>query len=303
MTSGKLFLTRLGVTATFHPQRAEVTDHAATWVRRHGNFGGLAADGKVAKWKFADMVSAMYPTAPVEHAILAANFTNWVAAVDDVFEDEPARIGAVREAVLAGGPADETVRAFAGAWSDLETALTSGAPPAFALRVRAALDQFFDGQAWEARHRAAHTLPSLTDYVTHRHANGGLPVYLRILERSVGATGALGAWQLALDELAGNLTCFAHDLLSAAWDDDSDNPINLVRVMSGERGLLDHAAASRYFVDEWQRLQTLCADTRGHSPAADAYIGSLSAFVTGVFAWMDETERYAQPAPATVSYD
>jgi hypothetical protein len=296
MTSGKALLFRLGVTPRFHPQRAEVVERARTWVSQQGGFGGLASDERVARWKFADMASAMYPDAPREVAILAANFTNWVAAVDDVLEASPARLEEVRAAVASGESDDQTLRSFSRAWRELEVEMTADRPASFAPRVRAALDQFFDGQAWEARRRAAGTLPSLADYVAHRHENGGLPVYLRLLERSVGAADPLGSWQPALDELAGNLTCFAHDLLSAAWDDDSDNPINLVRVVSGANVPPQHDAAWRYFFDEWQRLQTLCASARGHSPAADAYLDGLSPFVSGVFVWMDETERYAPEA-------
>jgi hypothetical protein len=228
---------------------------------------------------------------------LAACFTHWIAIVDDIVEAAPARMSELRRAheSRGGGEWGPVVEA----WWDVEARLTSGAGAAFRVRVHDALAALFDAYGWEAKVKAERRLPTLDELVQHRHASGGLPLYLLMLERGVGGpldpSVASTAWFSNLGQLAGNLACFANDLLSFDWDRDGDNPINLTRVLSGAEEP-KYEAAEGYFLAEWRRMLELAAAARERvlpeSPVS-RYLAALPAVVTGVFAWMEETGRYA----------
>jgi hypothetical protein len=296
--SGANMLEKLGVVPARHPRAGEC-DHVVTaWLERHSGLGGRVSERKRIAWKFASLCSDMFPDSELELTALAACFTHWIAVVDDVVESEPkttAELRRVHETRNGGeewGPVVE-------AWCDIESRLTAGTDESFSERVSAARGRLFDAYAWEARVRAERRLPTLEELVTYRHASGGLPLYLLILERSVGgplpAHIVTASWFGELSELSGNLTCFANDLLSFEWDRSANNPMNLTRVLSGGAEP-NYEAVERYYLEQWRRMLALSAAARERVPrdsSASRYVDALPALVAGVFTWMDETGRYA----------
>jgi hypothetical protein len=291
-------LEKLGVAAVRHPRAVECDNVVNAWLEQHGGIGGRVSERKRAAWKFASLACSMFPQGNLEPTALAACFTHWIAVVDDVVEAEPARTPELRRVheTRDGGDAWGPV---VDAWCDIEARLTAGSDESFRERVRVASARLFDAYAWEARIRSERRLPTLEELVTYRHASGGLPLYLLILERSVGgplpARFVTAGWFEELSELAGNLTCFANDLLSFEWDRDGDNPMNLTRVLSGGAEP-NYEVVERYFLEQWRRMLALSAAARERVPSdssARRYIDALPALVAGVFTWMDETGRYA----------
>jgi hypothetical protein len=297
--SGSKFLEKLGVVPSRHPRSEECEGVVKAWLTAHFGLGGRVSERKYGAWKFATLCSLMYPRCNAETVVLAACFTHWIAVVDDAVESAPERTAELRSVHEVAGDAGEWAPVVA-AWKDVEDRLTSGTSELFRSRVRHAFGRLFDAYAWEARVREERRLPTLEELVTYRHASGGLPLYLLMLERGVGgplASNVVTApWFGELGELTGNLTCFANDLLSFDWDRDSDNPVNLTRVLSGGAEPKVEVAES-YFVGEWRRLLALIDAAGGRVAGGsreEAYLGELPPLVTGVFAWMDETRRYAK---------
>lgn len=297
--TGANMLEKLGVVPLRHPRGEECAAVVKGWVTEHSGLGGRVSERKLAAWQFAALCSLMYPRCGIESAVLAACFTHWIAVVDDVVEALPDRTAEIRlahETGRGGGEWGPVVEA----WRDVEGRLVSGTGDAFRTRVNAAFGKLFDAYAWEADVRRAGRLPTLEELVTYRHASGGLPLYLLILERGVGGPLASSVvetgWFSELGQLVGNLTCFANDLLSFDWDRNENNPVNLTRVLS-EGAEPDYERVEGYFVREWRRMGTLIDAARARVSAEStpaAYLDALPSIVTGVFTWMDETRRYAK---------
>jgi hypothetical protein len=291
-------LEKLGVAVARHPRAVECDNVVNAWLEQHSGLGGHVSERKRAAWKFASLACNMYPDGELEFTALAACFTHWIAVVDDAVESEPVRTPELRRVHEARTGGDEW-GPVVDAWCDIEARLTAGSDDFFRDRVQQASSKLFDAYEWEARVRSERRLPTLEELVTYRHASGGLPLYLLMLERSMGGplpTGIVtAAWFAELSELAGNLTCFANDLLSFEWDRDGDNPTNLTRVLSsGEEP--NYEAVERYFLEQWRRMLVLSTAARERVPSDSStrrYVDALPALVAGVFTWMDETGRYA----------
>ena len=301
---GDTLLAALGVSPRRHRSHVECRRRVQEWITsEHGGFD-LVSPEKAATWRFDALASAMYPDLALDAVVTAACLTLWIAVVDDIVEQHPERIAELRDAHISGhARAETTSTPLVRAWLDVRRRLCASAGPAFERRADAALAQLFDAYAWEAGVRGAARLPALSELETHRHASGGLPLYLLLLERGVGGPFAdrirQAAWFVELNRLAGNLTCFANDIMSATWDRDIDNPINLTRVLSGDSSPLLHDRARSYFLEQFARLRAAVAAAREHAgtePALDAYLDALPTLVTGVVVWMQETARYAASA-------
>lgn len=302
--SGKAMLDRLGVAPKHHPRRFECDRYISEWLTKFSGFGGLVSQGKYVAWKFGDLASAMYPDSRFEVVLIAAYFTHWIAAVDDLVEESPQRIGELQRAHMSEKPSGSVPSGFAewgklvDAWADIESRLIAQAAPAFRGRVGDALTRLFEAYAWESGFRREKRLPTLQEFVEYRHASGGLPLYLLILEQGVGGPFdediASAVWFKELNQLVGNLTCFANDLLSFEWDHDNDNPVNLTRVLSGSAGAR-HEVVWDYFFEQWQRMLALRDGARlrvKRESSLDSYLDALPSLVSGVFSWMEETKRY-----------
>jgi hypothetical protein len=288
-------LEALGAGARQHGHQAECERLVHAWLAAQNGIGGLISSEKASAWRFEALAGAMYPELALEDVVCAACLTHWIAVVDDIVEDFPERIGELRNAhVSADDRAETTSAPLVRAWCDVRARLAQSAGATFERRIDTGLGQLFDAYAWEAEVRRSGALPALDELLMYRHASGGLPLYLLVLERGVGGPFAqqvsLATWFLELNRLVGNLACFANDVLSAQWDHDIDNPINLTRVLGGNERALP------YFLEQFTALRALIIAARVHAasePALGAYLDALPALVSGVVAWMQETRRYA----------
>jgi hypothetical protein len=299
---GDTLLDALGAKARRHGRHFECQRRVQEWITGEDGHGDLISLDKINAWRFDALASAMYADLEPDTVVAAACLTIWIAVLDDIVEERPDRLAELLDAHISGDARAGTTSApLVRAWRDVRWRLSAEAEPDFEHRIDAALRQLFDAYAWEARVRESRRLPELTELETHRHASGGLPLYLLLLERGVGGPFTHQVqhadWFVELNRLAGNLTCFANDVLSAQWDRDIDNPINLTRVLSGDNAER-HQRALTYFLDEFTRLRALIAEARVHaSPgtALGAYLDALPTLVTGVAVWMQETRRYETP--------
>jgi hypothetical protein len=299
---GDTLLDALGAKARQHGHHVECQRRVQEWVTGENGHADLISLEKTNAWRFDALASAMYADREPDTVVAAACLTIWIAVLDDIVEERPDRIPELRAAHISGDARTGTTSAsLVRAWRDVRGRLSARADRDFERRIDAALQRLFDAYVWEAGVRESRRLPALTELEAHRHASGGLPLYLLLLERSVGGPFPPqvqeAGWFLELNRLAGNLTCFANDILSAQWDRDIENPINLTRVLSGDSPER-HDRALAYFLDEFARLRTLIAGARAHAApgtALGAYLDALPTLVTGVAVWMQETRRYETP--------
>jgi hypothetical protein len=290
-------LEALGAGARQHGHHADCQRLVHDWLAAQDGIGGLISSEKAGAWRFDALAGGMYPDLALEGVVCAACLTLWIAVVDDIVEDFPERIVELRSAhVSADDRVGTTSAPLVRAWRDVRARLSHQAGATFERRIDVALGQVFDAYAWEAEVRRSGELPALDELSMYRHASGGLPLYLLLLERGVGGPFAeqvsQAEWFVELNRLAGNLACFANDVLSAQWDRDIDNPINLTRVLGGNDRALP------YFLERFAALRSLVDAARVHAatePALGAYLDALPTLVTGVVAWMQDTRRYAQP--------
>jgi hypothetical protein len=288
---------RLGVTICVHPQEAACIDTALRWAAKFGDLGGIAPPRKITRWAFASFAAAAYPNVDAANVSLAADFTNWIGAVDDLVEAHPERIPIITAAHM--GQRDEQVEpvsSLVAAWRDVESRLCEAMPDSFRDRVKQGLGRLFWSHAWEAQLWSQGKVPSLPEYKNHRHENGGLPIYLLILERAIGGIShdvSSSTWFIELNQRVGNLACFANDLLQHEQDRANGNPMNLVRVIEATAGAaraFDHSVeVTLQELNAWRELSS-AAPTQG---PIQSYVAQQPYLISGTFRWMDMTHRYA----------
>ena len=297
-----MVLERIGMPARMNPAAEECRRLSAAWMAARNGFGGAAVPSKVSAWNFADLGSAMYPDAVVQIPVWVANWTNWIAVVDDMVESDPEQIARMRRFLLdERDGVDRSLLGLIEGWDQLSRELTQGAPPEFRDRTRRALGELFDAYSWEVPYRSEGRLPPLAEFFEKRPATAGMPMYFLVLERSVGGSieeEALSApWLAELNQLVGNLACWANDLLTFRWDRDLGNPINLIRVTTGQRDLPAYEESLACFYDTWERMLAARAEVlRKAPPLAQAYVERLPEVASGVLVWMDRTRRYSGSA-------
>jgi hypothetical protein len=287
--SGLGALELMGAPVAVHPELEQVRAAATHWVRAHRFFGGLTTDAAISRWDFGLFGSAMFPAAPRETAELAANFTNWIAVVDDLVEKDPVHIASLSRSTSAGDKDGDTVNpadVLREQGQHLLRSIAGADRPAMKRLTDETRENLFAAYAWEAEHRRARTVPTLEEYARWRPLSGGALFYL-LMARSATRAHLHKARFTAEEEQTARLMCFANDLLSAPWDAKNQNPINLVAVLAATQG--DALAAGwSLFLQEWRELTT----SQSTDHLSDEPAHTLRSMVAGVLTWMGKTLRY-----------
>lgn len=275
--------------AEVSPHLADVRVTTRRWLARFDDLGVSAAS--IERWNFSYFASALFARSSCETIGLAAEYTHWLAVVDDLVEhDHDAGL-----AWCARFFEPSTRHRLVDAWLDLERRLAAG-DAAVAARARANVVELFASYRWERDLVQARRPPSFEDYYRWRPINGGVRVFQQLLEQEAGGpfSPAARAALDAFDRSIANLTCWAHDLLSGARDEHDGHPINLLRVVGGPDAA---AEARRRFEEEWARSEDLARRALAEVPAAErdrvrAYVERAPGFVGGSGAWIGHTLRY-----------
>ncbi len=298
--TGAEALEMLGVEASVHPDVELVRSESVEWVKRHDWFGGIVDEQKIRRWDFAAVVARLFPSIDLEWLKVATNLSNWISVNDDLVEADPLWIAALKpdSSNVCNEPMQAAIRR---GWADIASALSFGTGETFKSRVNKELEKYFEAYAWEAPFRSTGQIPSMEEFMTMRHRSAGMPLYWLIVERAceIHNQSLARAHQFSnINRIAGNLCCWANDLLSIRWDRDHANPISLARVMASGEGRANIRNAWTIFMFEWRRLQSrelVLGDERScelTTPEA-RYVYNLRNAPVGVLRWMDETRRYS----------
>jgi hypothetical protein len=258
-----------------------------TWLGAHEWLGGRCTEREVDKWRFHEFAALLYPAASAEIIACAGFWSQMIAVLDDVCEEDRAAIGALR-ALASETPIVERglLPTLARAWDDLGDRI-AGANASYRSYLRAAFDELLDAYEWEHEWRERGGFPPLAEYERWRWRSGGVRVFATILARQAG----LDVEQLARPaleqavEAAGTLACMANDGVSASWDRAQKNPINAVCI----------AEAHAQSFDAWQARWNGLLSTALVAPelvASPIFREGLGHLVNGTMRWMQLTARY-----------
>jgi hypothetical protein len=266
------------------------------WLGSHDWLGGKCTVREVDKWRFHEFAALLFPGASAELASSAAFWSQLIAVLDDVCEDDHAAIGALRTLVVMAPPdARGLLATLARAWNDV-SARIAGTSVAYGSYLRTIFDDLLDAYEWEHTLRARGGFPTPTEYETWRWRAGGVKIFGALLGRQAGIDVAhlnRSTFERAV-QAAGTLACMANDSASATWDQAQRNPMNAVGIAAA------HGQPFEAWRARWNdRLSEAVADAElADSPVFRAGLRHL---VEGTTRWMRLTARYdlaAAPPPA-----
>jgi hypothetical protein len=257
------------------------------WLGSHEWLGGKCTLREVDKWRFHEFAALLFPAASTEIASSAGFWSQMIAVLDDVCEDDRAAIGSLRSLVVGPDPKEQgLLPTLARAWKDLGDRI-AGTDGVYQQHLRAAFDDLLDAYEWEHGWRAKGGFPPPAEYEVWRWRSGGVKIFGAILARQAGIDTVRlerPVFQHAL-QAAGTLACMANDSASASWDAAQKNPINAVCI----------AAAHREPFEVWRaRWNDRLAAVGATPELADAPIfrDGLRHLVEGTARWMKLTARY-----------
>jgi hypothetical protein len=257
------------------------------WLGAHDWLGGKCTVREVDKWRFHEFAALLFPAASPEIAACAGFWSQLIAVLDDVCEDDRTAIGTLRRLVVERLPKErELLVTLARAWKDLSGRI-AGKDSAYHSYLRAAFDDLLDSYEWEHDWRRLGGFPPPSEYETWRWRSGGVRIFAAILAQQAGIDAPRlerPVFRHAV-QAAGTLACMANDGASASWDEAQKNPINAVCV----------AAAHGHPFEAWRatwsdRLSALAATAE--LAEAPLFRDGLRHLVQGTARWMTLTARY-----------
>ncbi|MBT1184815.1 terpene synthase [Streptomyces sp. CJ_13] len=296
-----------------HPRHAEIDVETAAWAETY-EIGSVALRRRLVQHEIGVFAARVLPHGREEVIRTLSDFVLWLFGVDD---------GHCEEGDLGQRPGD-----LAGALHSLlrvaqhpQAPLLLDDPLARGLRdLRARIDEFGTASqaarwvaclreyafsvVWEASHRSAGTVPSLTDYTLMRLYDGATTVVFPLLEMGHG-------YELQPYERDDRMVQAAEEMASfvITWDNDlfSDHKerrsgggyyLNVLRVLEAE-GLSPEEAMTRAIAQR-DRVLTLFVRLTDHlsatgSPQMRQYVAGLRSFVRGSQDWGIRSVRYTTP--------
>ncbi|MEU0661132.1 selina-4(15),7(11)-diene synthase [Streptomyces lavendulocolor] len=304
-----------------HPQYAELDARTAVWAQAH-RIGSDELRRRLVQHEIGTFAARVMPQGREEVVQLMADFVLWLFGVDD---------GCCEEGELGQKPGELTgaLHRLLRVAQNPETPLLPDDPLADGLRdLRARADkygtasqvarwvghlrEYFFSVVWEASHRSAGTVPSLTDYSLMRLYDGATTVVFPLLEMAHG-------YELQPYERDHRAVRAAEEMASfvITWDNDilSDHKeraghgyhLNVLRVL--EAGGLTSQEAMATAIAQRDRVLVAFVRLADHlsavgSPQMRQYMAGLRHFIRGSQDWGVSSVRYTTPAdPAGLPTD
>ncbi|MFD0327623.1 selina-4(15),7(11)-diene synthase [Streptacidiphilus monticola] len=303
-----------------HPQHVRINQRTAQWAVRH-RIGSAELRSALVESDIGTFAARILPEGREDVAQLLADFVLWLFGVDDGHCEDgqlgrrPGALAAelsrlLRVAQNPEAPLLPTDRLAAGL-RDLSRRFTAlGGTPAQKARWVDALREYYLSVVWEAEHRVAGTVPTLSDYTLMRLYDGATSVVLPLLELGHG-------YELdpderddrqvrALAEMAYFVICWDNDLFSYDKEARSGHwVLNVITVLQHHQGCTVEQALA-LAVEQRDRVLYLfarCAEAvrRTASPQLLQYLDSLADFVRGAQDWGVTSARYALGRPRSRS--
>ncbi|MFD3698791.1 selina-4(15),7(11)-diene synthase [Streptomyces sp. NPDC058646] len=295
-----------------HPRHAEINTHTAAWAEAFG-IGSEDLRRRLVRHEIGVFAARVLPYGREEVVRILADFVMWLFGVDD---------GYCEEGVLGQRPGDlaGTMHRLLRVAQNPEVPLLSDDPLACGLRdLRARVDAYgTDTQAarwvaclreyalsvvWEASHRRADTVPSLSDYTLMRLYDGATTVIFPLLQMGHG-------YELPADEADDKSVRAAEEMASfvITWDNDllSDHKeragegyyLNVLRVLEADG--FSQPEAMTLAIAQRDRVLTAFMHLTDHlrtvgSPQMRQYTAGLRSFVRGSLDWGISSVRYTTP--------
>ncbi|MFJ4813326.1 terpene synthase family protein [Streptomyces longwoodensis] len=297
--------------------------HHLDWVRRTG----LAADDRslawYVSWDMPRLAALGFPHARGQALDLLADAMGFFFVFDDQFDGPLGRDPAATDRVCRtlidiahGAPPPPGADPCTAAFADIRARSTDGAHPAWTARTAHEWEYYFAAQAHEARGRLRGTPADLATYLEVRRGVAATDLPLSLGERAAGLAVPASAFhspELRLMRRAAiDVTLMCNDVYSLEKEEARGDMDNLVLVLERARHLTrGHAltAARGEVTRRLRRFDRLAAQvpavctqlalTEREQADVAAYVGVMTAWMSGYHTWQTETHRY-RDAPRIV---
>lgn len=272
---------------------------------------------RLKKARFAWLTALTQPYSELEDLKLAADWHTWLFAHDDMVDAtavgrDPQQVETIHAGlikILRGDAPTPTDEGLTQALADICQRVAQRTNPVWLERFRHSVEQYLQGNVWEASNRHENVTPDLTTYIKLRQYTGAVftcfnLIYLTLdLDPQARFLQHVYVQQLAM--MTNHHICWVNDIMGLQKEIRENNKSNLVLVLQQTYNLtlpvaIDQAIAScdqeiKAFAKLEARLPTFAAEEQEQMRA---YIQALHAWMGGHIQWYNETGRYAVAAKA-----
>ncbi|MFF8293264.1 selina-4(15),7(11)-diene synthase [Streptomyces sp. NPDC016309] len=300
------------IAPAIHPRHAELDQRTARWAESH-RIGSDDLRRRLVQHEIGSFAARVMPHGREEVVGLMADFVLWLFGVDDGCCEEgdlgrrPGELAGTLHRLLRVAQNPEAPLLLddpmAGGLRDLRTRVDRYGTAGQAARWVGHLREYFFSVVWEASHRSAGTVPSLSDYTLMRLYDGATTVVFPLLEMAQG-------YELQPYERDYRAVRAAEEMASfvITWDNDilSDHKeraghgyfLNVLRVL--EAGGLTPQEAMTTAIAQRDRVLVAFARLADHlsvvgSPQMRQYMQGLCHFIRGSQDWGVSSIRYTTP--------
>ncbi|WP_412074865.1 selina-4(15),7(11)-diene synthase [Streptomyces xanthophaeus] len=295
-----------------HPRHAEINTLTAAWAEAF-EIGSVDLRQRLVRHEIGVFAARVLPHGREEVVRILADFVMWLFGVDDGYCEEgilgqrPGDLAGTMHRLLRVAQNPEAPMLLddplAGGLRDLRSRVDEYGTDAQAARWVACLREYALSVVWEASHRRAGTVPSLSDYTLMRLYDGATTVIFPLLQMGHGyelpADEADTKAVRAAEEMASFVITWDNDLLSDHKERSGDGYyLNVLRVLE-EDGFSPQEAMARAIAQR-DRVLTEFMRLTEHlravgSPQMRQYTAGLRSFVRGSLDWGIQSIRYTTP--------
>lgn len=294
---------------------AAVHQHTLQWAANMGLVTlGDQRHQQLEKARFAWLTSLTQPYSQLEDLKLAADWHTWLFAHDDIVDAtavgrDPQQVAAIHTRltqILQGAEPDQNDSRVAYALADIRRRIVNRTSPIWTERFTQSVEQYFQGNNWEAVNRHENTTPDLATYMKLRQYTGAVftcfnIIYLTLdIEPQARFLQHVYVQQLAM--MTNHHICWVNDIIGLHKEMRENNMSNLVLVLQKMHNLslpeAIHQAIGycdremEAFVNLAERMPTATFAAAEQIQLA-AYLTALQAWLGGHIQWYKETGRYA----------
>jgi hypothetical protein len=292
-----------------HKSVNKISLATVAWAVRYSLAATESERARAANIEVGKLAALAFAREPQELVQLGADLITWLFLFDDAIGEAPREMAesqhrqllAKYSRVIMERQLPEDATSFHHALLDLvRRAMVLGDNEPWLDRFASDMRGYFSGCADESRHRRAQRAPSVREYRELRLRTVGTSPVFALIELGVGgilsAAEAASAEVIHARELAALLTAWVNDVYSFPKETRANDPLNLVIAIAAEQTLCAPDALARavaIYNSDLEELEGLIQTLqRSGSPALNAYLDGLLAWVHGNRVWTRLCGRY-----------